>query len=266
MPSRLPNAPLTEVVFEMRWGVAQPSDIPPPLSPDPGYPSIVDTFTSFARKSGFKRHVNIQELVYGGLAHGISRRFYRGEENFPLLQIGPGIFAANDSSQYEWKSFRALAEKGATDIIKNYPKFKEFALEITQLELRYIDAFEEDLIGSSNFLEFIGKATTTKIELSPFLENRSIFSHEKRMRVQFNTDVKGMANTVFAVDIGTGKKGDIPVIRLESKVITQAGRVIPVGQSAIFSTKLRTWLEKAHGITSPFFKDFVKQDVFEKFK
>ena len=124
MSPRLPNAPLTEVVFEMRWGVMPAPDVPPPFSLDPGNPSIVDTISRFARQNGFDRHEDLRQPVYGGLAHGVSRRFYQGDDRFPLLQIGPGIFAANYSPQYEWESFRTLAEKGRAHFLSNYPKPK----------------------------------------------------------------------------------------------------------------------------------------------
>jgi uncharacterized protein (TIGR04255 family) len=267
MTSRLPNAPLTEVVFEMHWGLMDEPGMPPNLLSDPGYPAIVDSFTTFAKKSGFGRLMEMQRPEYGGFANAVSRRFYEeGDEDFPLLQIGPGIFAANHSSGYDWASFRKMAENGACHVVGSYPKFHNFALEIKHLELRYIDVFEEDLSGTSGYLDFVERATNMDLQLPPFLVDRSLLGVEKRMRVQCDADVKGMANTIFAVDLGSARRGDKPVIRLESKVVSKADKVISVGRPASFQKKLGEWLEKAHCVSSPFFKDFIVEDVFSKFK
>jgi uncharacterized protein (TIGR04255 family) len=263
MAQQLPNAPLTEVVFEMRWDVvASPN---PRISFDPGYPFVFDALTDFARQNGFDRSVDMQSPAYSGLKNSISRRFYRGDDDFPLLQIGPGIFAVNDSSQYDWDSFLRLAEKGAGIIYRNYPKFKEFQFFINHLELRYIDVFEEDLIGSSDFVEFVDRATRMNLELSPFLNKKSAFERDKRMRIQVDADVKGMKDTIFVLELGTAERESTPVIRLESKVITRSERVIQIGSPKMANEKTREWLRKSHDITSPFFKDFIKEEILTKF-
>jgi len=49
----------------------------------------------------------------------IFSRFYRAEDqNFPILQIGPGIFAANQSSEYDWESFRKLTREGVEILLR----------------------------------------------------------------------------------------------------------------------------------------------------
>jgi hypothetical protein len=86
MDTKLPNAPLTEVVFEMQWEVLES---PGNLQADPGYPIIFDAFTSYASKRGFTRIQDLQH-PYTGVGRSVSRRFFREENNFPILQIGHG--------------------------------------------------------------------------------------------------------------------------------------------------------------------------------
>jgi len=42
---RLPNAPLAEVVFEIRWALQREETMPPPLRVDPGFGVLADSFT-----------------------------------------------------------------------------------------------------------------------------------------------------------------------------------------------------------------------------
>ena len=136
MPSRLPNAPLIEVVFELHWKL---EDFPQrPLAIDPGYATLADLFEGYAKRKGFGRQTELQP-GYGGVGETVSRRFYKGEASFPIMQLGHGLYAANASVEYEWNSFRKLAIDGASFVVENYPKLRNFDLSITRLEIRYID-------------------------------------------------------------------------------------------------------------------------------
>ncbi len=262
MISRLPNAPLTEVVFEMQWKMVENPSLPIPI--DPGYPLLVDVLTSYSKKKGFDTIKDFHP-GYTGFGRSISRRFYKGEQSFPLLQIGPGIFAANESIEYEWNSFKKMAADGASEIVRNYPQLRNFPHEILHLELRYLDTFEESLVGSSNILDFINQATESEIKLPSFWD-RSFFKKEKRGRIQIDADVKDMPDSIFSINIASAKKDEVPVIRMESKVITAGTKLIATGKVETFSSKLDIWMEKAHEKTSESFKELIKPDVFEKFE
>ena len=131
----------------MQWGILNS----PPIPLDPGYPFVLDAFTSFANKLGFNK---IQEFhgEYTGFGRSVSRRFYKAEGDFPLLQLGPGLFAANDSVDYDWQSFKKIVNKGASTVVANYPTLANFSLDIIQLEIRYLDTFEMSLLQSLIFL------------------------------------------------------------------------------------------------------------------
>ena len=88
MSSKLPNAPLIEVVFELRWKLSGPEKAPPPMLSDPGYSVLLDGFSHSIRKAGFK---HVQRMADEGmlLGYSIDRRFYRAEGRaFPLVQVG----------------------------------------------------------------------------------------------------------------------------------------------------------------------------------
>src|SRR6516165_9337395 len=91
LSDRLPNAPLAEVVFEMRWRLQGN----PPFVSDPGILPLTSSFTRRAEKIGFpavKDLARPEEII----GHSVSRRFYPAPDaSFPILQIGPGVFASN---------------------------------------------------------------------------------------------------------------------------------------------------------------------------
>ena len=108
LKSHLPNAPLTEVVFEMRWALEDRGKGVSTSSSDPGYPLLVDNFSVAAKKYGlnFELRMDREGIM---AAHSIGYRYRKGKEQlFPIWQIGPGIFASNDSTTYEWESYKNL--------------------------------------------------------------------------------------------------------------------------------------------------------------
>jgi uncharacterized protein (TIGR04255 family) len=104
---RLPNAPLAEVVFELRW-ILEQGPIPGPyMNFDPMLIPLLQKFSVAMENSGFSHK---QDFAHPAQTtpYGVVRRFYKNDESpFPIVQIGAGIFATNESTQYEWRTFKA---------------------------------------------------------------------------------------------------------------------------------------------------------------
>lgn len=265
-PSRLPNAPLAEVVFEMRWPVVADANVPPPLHKDPGYDVLSREFPDVAKKKGFGHVVN---MATGGIpaAHSVGYRYFQApDKKFPIWQIGPGIFAANESSAYEWQSFRKMALGGVSVLISSYPKMKSFALIPNYFELRYIDIFDKDLMGTVDFIEFVNAATTFEIKVPRFFEEHNETLRPEAGRIIYAFQVKGAKNTIFRFEIGSAERDGVETVRLESKVISKDLKLSATPASKDFLKKLQKWLDDARGLTSPFFKSFIRREVMEKFR
>src|SRR5712691_9461333 len=139
-PTQLPNAPLVEAVFEMRWALQGPPGVPTLLHTDPGFLQTQEAFSARAAKIGFpaRRDMTQGPEMPGG--HTISRRFFPlPEVGFPILQIGPGIFATNQSTEYDWENFRKQALQGVRAVLESYPALPNFPMNPIYLELRYVD-------------------------------------------------------------------------------------------------------------------------------
>src|SRR5690606_34565781 len=104
MAPKLANAPLTEVVFELRWDTGQLDEGPGGLSfpVDPGLAAATDALGVHAKKTGFDRTLDLRPSYMVGPQRAVNRRFFKGDSAFPILQIGTGVFASNSSADYEW--------------------------------------------------------------------------------------------------------------------------------------------------------------------
>jgi hypothetical protein len=57
------------------------------------------------------------------LGYAIARRYYLAkDQDFPLMQMGPGIFASNQSSDYVWPSFKKQVLNGTQAVLASYPR------------------------------------------------------------------------------------------------------------------------------------------------
>lgn len=262
----LPNAPLTEVIFELRWALEEGEGIPPPLRQDPGYTVLTHAFRDSAKRAGFPV---VKDLSPGvpPLAYSVGLRFYQSPERaFPIWQIGPGIFAANQSADYEWVKFKKLVLKGVSHLLKTYPKMKTFTLRPLTFELRYIDNFSKDLVRTLEFPKFIKKATTWSVEIPEFFLGKKSIGEISSGRVVYVFPIRNMKNSTLSFDFGSGKKDENPTFRLDTKVVTKGEPIFSTARADVFIRKLGSWLESAHNFTSPFFTSFVRPDVLEKFK
>lgn len=264
---RLPNAPLAEVVFEIRWELQGEDNLPPPLKVDPGFPAVVDRFTDGARALGFPAYRDMQPM-HQTAGWGVFRRHYvKDDQPFPIFQIGPGIFAVNQSSGYQWNEFRDLALNGLRLLIRSYPRLKSFAFTPVHIELRYVDAFDAELIGTVDFFEFATNATTLQVALPKFIRTEPFSTTETRARIQAGFKLTKRKNTIFSFDLGPGKNEEVEIMRLESKVLSASADIpkMRLGRASSLDG-VTQWLEESHELTSAFFKSFVKASILEKFK
>src|SRR3954467_7386626 len=134
--TRLPNAPLAEVVFELRWKIQGPADAPPVVRIDPGLLPLLENFSVAMKKADFGAYKELSAPGQTG-GYGVARRFFKTPDSaFPIMQIGPGIFATNESSLYEWKGFKSQITVGVRALLDSYPKLGVFPLDPNMLELR----------------------------------------------------------------------------------------------------------------------------------
>ena len=262
--TQLPNAPLTEVIFELRWKLKEDPAVPSVFWNDPGYSILTDIFSAAAEKYGLShvKKINPETQLTG---HSVGLRYYRSaDQAFPIWQIGPGIFAANESAAYEWKSYKKFALDGVRALLRSYPKFKALPLSFIQVELRYRDSFDSRYVAHKDILKFINEETSLRIQLPEFLIKKPL-ENLSNSHLMFEFPISELQDTFFFVRLANAKVNDRDSILLESKVITKAERIRMGNTPAQCVKYLDKWLNSAHLLTSPFFKQFVSKSLMKRF-
>ena len=149
---KLPNAPLKEVIFEIKWDL----DINPDTKQqfDHGIDTAVGELKVLLKKDFpyFNRKIPA-EFPVQVMNHKVVYQYWKGEETWPVMQLGPGIFTVNDTDKnYEWHDrYYPMIKTGIENLIKVYEKKLEFKLA----SLRYIDVVNVNDYEFDNWKNFI---------------------------------------------------------------------------------------------------------------
>jgi hypothetical protein len=137
--SKLPNAPLVEVIFEIKWDILNRADVV-----DFQY-LHGDLYSQLKEKYSFRESLVPPEVPVDVMKGIPVFRFRPQKNSHPLVQIGPGLLTFNAlDSQYYWEEFREESNR-LIDILDDiYPKFND--LNVSPM-LTYIDFFEFDFVS-----------------------------------------------------------------------------------------------------------------------
>lgn len=255
---KLPSAPLIEVVFELRWRIENTGDV---FGYDPGFPAFSRAFKERMQKVGYTTYERVSPPG-PTFAYQVIDRF-RKAGAFPLLQIGSGIFACNASTDYDWQSFRALIEEGVRALSETYPDTSVSPLDLMNLELRYIDVFNESLIGSLSWTQFVEKWTNLDFKPLPYLEKVAADGTDQ-VNFALQQGLKDKQLGFFDLHIANGQSFGKPSILMTSKVKRDFANDGPARQELPdFCLK---WSEAAHSVTHDFFEAVIHPDLMAKFK
>lgn len=148
MSSReLTNKPLVEAILEIRWAL-NPQENGGDV--DPHYRLLLGRL--FDRlQSDYPEHEQLDaaRLPDDLAGHVVQHRFRAAKDDWPLVQLGPGVFTVNDTSRYKWEDFEKRVVEAKNKLFESYPNPEK--LKIESISLRYIDAVELDFQSNSVF-------------------------------------------------------------------------------------------------------------------
>ncbi len=244
--SKLPNAPLMEVIFEIKWDIMNKADII-----DFQY-LHGDLYSNLKDKYPHRENLIPPEVPFDVVRGMPVFRFRENENSYPLVQVGPGLLTINTiDSKYFWQKFRGEASKVLSILNKIYPKCKELNLSPA---LTYIDFFDFDKEKMTS-VDFINTNLQLNITES-FINETEIKAELNDINFKFNYKVN---DDILSLNLSDGKvnnnKGGIV---LQTKVI---------GKKDKYSKdELETWIDTSHELSSDIFKSLTKGKLFESFK
>lgn len=246
--SRLPRAPLLEVIFEIRWALKPGKESGQII--DEGFELASGRLSTIVEQDfPHYRRIVPQDIPEQLLHYHAVHQYWSGENKWPVLQLGPGIFTINCTDDgYDWDaSFRQLIEKAVNWLIQSYKQ----TLNIRFASLRYIDAIKVDEHGGLDG------------GWQSFIKNHFNFEYNN----QFNTrgsQKQIQVNQTFELEDGSD-------LQLQITDGTRNNEKALIWQTAILKKDifevdtLFSWADYAHGIAHDLFKDMIKPDLYASF-
>jgi uncharacterized protein (TIGR04255 family) len=241
--SKLPKAPLLEVIFEVIWAVKTKQDLTKCEY------LHGDLFARLSNTYPYREMLIPHEIPIEACVNTPAHRFRVGKDAYPLVQVGPGILTVNSNDDmYVWENY----EKWCIDAYKNLSEIYNFTnTDQINFSLKYFD-----------FFPFNFKDNDVNKYLSDFfhIELNQTFLNE--------TGTPSSVNVGFFYDIELGKISIRIIKGINSK--KQTGIIIDTS----LSTKLNDpdidifskWLNDAHDYVSKSFKTMTKGKMYDSFK
>ncbi len=247
--AKLPNAPLQEVIFEIRWSL-EPKEETGQLW-DPGFELATGRLSTIVenRFSYYKRIVP-NEIPEQILLYRPVHQYWSGEDIWPVLQLGPGIFTINSTEQwYDWETtFRPLIQDAVQWLLQAYKD----TIKIRFASLRYIDGIKVDDYGGlkDGWQSFIKR--NFNFEYHNFFDTRGL---QKQIQVNQKFDLEDASQLLLQMSDGI-----------------RDNKIAFIWQTAFYkkdefeTTSLFAWADKVHAMAHDLFKEMIKPELYESFR
>jgi uncharacterized protein (TIGR04255 family) len=251
---KLKNKPLIEAILEVRWGLQTPS---PKLQADPHYKILLGRLYDRVQKD-YPVHEQLPTAQFPDemVPQIVQHRFRAGENEWPLVQLGPGIFTVNETAKYDWVDFRARAKAAVTKLFDAHPKVSD--LKVENLILRYIDAIEFDY-QSEDVFAFLRDKMRAAIGLpAELFSPEAVISKPLNFAWQTTFQCKKPGGVVV-LKFDTGQRENKPVLRWETMVQSLSSDVPEMPKS------FDTWFVAAHEIIDDWFFKLIAGELEARF-
>jgi uncharacterized protein (TIGR04255 family) len=159
------NAPLIEVIAEIRWNLVALASMPG-AAVDPMFGRASGRFTDAVGKLGYTHVERLipPEVPQEVVAYQPVLRHRREANRWPLFQIGPGVFTVNVTMPYKgWNAFQEVIQLGLQALDQTYGLSKGL-IELASLQLRYVNGFTAKH-GMVNYADFC--TTDLRLAVAP---------------------------------------------------------------------------------------------------
>jgi len=256
----LKNKPLVEAIFELRWAFDNSHEAGSHSSTDPHYKILVGrVYDRLSQQYRFHEPLPSASVPDEILGQVVQHRFRVARDDWPLIQMGPGIITLNDTSKYSWKDFRSRISSLVEVFFEVHPERDKVRFD--SLFLRYIDAMEFDYEKTDVF-EFLRDKMNIGVDIYPRLfKGTGVRKPSLNLDLRFSFPCekpKGAASLRFAK--GKSNKTNTDALVWETMVRSKGE------DASLYRDKVDLWVRKAHTVTDNWFFMMIEGDLLKRFK
>lgn len=240
--SNLSNAPLLEVVLELRWPITNKNDLTRIQY------LYGDIYNEFKSKYPHREIVQPMEIPMELLVNNPVHRYRSAENDYPLIQIGPGVITLNmDKSAYSWDLFLQSSSELIDSLLKVFTFQKH---EYLAPSLLFLDFFPFNFEKFDAY-EFVNEKFNINFSQS-FFEKQS---NPKNLNLGFYYEIL---------------LGELSITFLRGKNLNQDDGIILQTRingspSAAERNQLIDWIKNSHDVSSDLFKKLTEGELYRSF-
>lgn len=247
----LENKPLVEAIFELKWNLQESES---GTRTDPHYKLLVGRiYEKIKDEYPFHEQLPTATMPDELVGHVIQHRFRKNENEWPLIQIGPGIITLNDTKGYTWDNFKEKSICMLNTLFETYPD-AEINLNVNGLSLRYIDAITFDF-KNDNILVFLKEQLKTEIHLyQKLFEDTEVSNLPLGFDMKFSFSSAKPKGNIYLRFV-RGKKEELDALMLET-IVQSAAEDPPKDTDGIVA-----WITDAHDLTDDWFFKLIEGEL-----
>ena len=264
---KLESNPLLEAWLEIRWQL-EPG-VAPGLKRDAGFPFALAAFYASVRdRFGYREDLDASHAPQGVLPYVVRHRFRSGENEWPLLQLGPGVGTVNFTSPYTWDDFKETALYLRRILLDAYT---ETELKTQTVTLRYRNGIPFEY-HSSDLLSYLKHNLNTSIGLPvhiPGLGNSMTWPTGMNFVLSFDlSEPRGTGTLRFATAVRRQKSPESSQ-ETESEMLIWQLEVESGGDDAPELSKedeFAQWLISAHNVIHEWFFSLIQGPLYRLYR
>ncbi len=256
-PRPLPNKPLVEAIFELRWKLKEPGSGMPPH--DPGFRIALGRYYDKVRSDyPFVVDLPTAQVPEAMTAHAVRHQFRADKDKWPVTQLGPGILTVNETAGYKWETFLPRLLSAVKAVFEAYPT--DIApFEPVGVQLRYIDAIRYDT-KRDDLIQFLQQRLHTGVAVEPLLfDDPDKPDSPAHLNLNLTFPLASPPG-VGILGFATGLRDNKPSIIMEITIRSDADNV-PTQEAAFES-----WLRNAHDVVDKWFFTLCRGELLESFE
>lgn len=223
MSEHFPNAPLVELMVEVRWEavspvIDEPVDVGEEFSFDPVSDELFQTFGRKLAAAGYARSERLSPAGFPAPAGMPVYRFSSSEENENsiLFQIGSGILSVNAVPPYQsWSVFRPKAALALETLLGSWGEDVR-PDSFTKVTLRYINSFTDNFLAGRSRGSFLSDVLGFKLSIPPAYATHLSEETDRNVFLQFSSALNSGGR--MAVRAGHATVGNADAIVTDTTV------------------------------------------------
>lgn len=253
----LKHKPLVEAIFEIRWELQKGPE--KGMQIDPHYKLLIGRiYEKIKNEYPYYEQLPTASMPDEIAEYIIQHRFRKSINQWPLIQLGPGIISLNETHNYTWSDFEKKANNLIKILFELYPE-AEKNLKINSVLLRYIDSMSFNF-EKINVFDFIKDKMKMCVEI-----NATLFKGTGVSRSPYGFDLKftfpskkplGAIHLRFT----RGEKKNKDQLAWETHVHS-------LGADAPISKKdISDWIKDAHVLADDWFFKIIEGELRRRFE